>query len=99
MKIHKGDKVIVISGKDKGKQGEVLQAIPASEKVIVDGVNVAVHHEKARRRGSVGQIVKKPAPIHVSNVALLDGKKPARVGYDVVDGKKTRVTRPNGTKV
>ncbi len=90
---------MVISGKDKGKDGEVLEVISSADKVIVDGVNVAVRHQKARRRGSTGQIVEKPMPIHVSNVAILDGKKPARVGYDVVDGKKVRVTRPKGTKI
>jgi len=90
---------MVISGKDKGKSGDVLEVITSSEKVVVDGVNVAVRHQKVRRRGSTGQIVEKPMPIHVSNVAVLDGKKPVRVGYDMVDGKKVRVTRPKGTKI
>lgn len=105
MKIKKGDSIIVIAGKDRGKKGTVSRVMKKDEKVLVDGVNIVKHHERARRRSSQGQIIEKPAPIHVSNVAVVDKKtgKPARIGY-VVEGEgekaeKVRVTRPSGEKV
>lgn len=105
MKIRKGDTVTVIGGKDRGKQGTVLRVFPKKDEVLVEGVNVATHHEKSRRRGQVGQIIERPTPIHVSNVAVKDKKsgKPARIGY-MIEGegekaKKVRVTRPSGEKV
>ncbi len=100
MKIKKGDTVMVIAGKDKGKTATVTEALPKSEQVILDGINIATRHQKARRSRSAGQVIKMSAPVHVSNVALLDGKKPVRVGYKVEkDGdkmKKVRVARPSG---
>lgn len=105
MKIKKGDSVIVISGKDKGKSGTVVRAMPREEKVLIEGVNMVVRHQKARRHGSAGQIVERPMPIHVSNVALKDTKseKPQRAGY-IFEGegnerKKMRVTRPDGNEI
>jgi len=99
MKIKKGDSVIVISGKDKGRSGTVLRAMPRDEMVLVEGINVVKHHQRARQRGSRGQTVEKPMPMHVSNVALKDAKsgRPGRVGY-TFEGegdarKKTRVVR------
>lgn len=73
MKIKKGDKVIVITGKDKGTTGTVGRAFPAENRVIVEGVNLRKKHQKGKR-GGTGQIVEKPAPIHVSNVMLIDSK-------------------------
>lgn len=103
MKIKKGDSVIVIAGKDKGKIGTVVKAMPAKEQVIVEGVNVATRHTKNRRSRSAGQIIEKTMPIHVSNVALTEGKKPVRVGYatkgEGTDAKKVRVARPSGKEV
>lgn len=105
MKIKKGDTVIVTTGKDRGKQGTVVRAFPKKHEVLVEGVAVVHRNQKSRRRGSQGQIVTKPMPIPVSNVALKDAKtgKPARVGYVVEgkgkDAKKVRVTRPSGAKV
>ena len=105
MKIKKGDNIIVIAGKDRGKSGSVLRAFPKKEQVLIEGVNVITRHQKARRRGQQGQIVKKPSPIHVSNIAIKDKKsnKPARVGYTVSGegekARKIRVTRPTGEKV
>ncbi|MFT7506944.1 MAG: large subunit ribosomal protein L24 [Acidimicrobiales bacterium] len=103
MKIKKGDNVIVIAGKSKGKTGIVEQAFPKTEKVLIDGVNVVTRHQKNKRARSAGQIVEKSTPIHVSNVALLEGKKAVRVGYMVeTDGDKTtkvRVARPSGKKI
>lgn len=104
MKIKKGDSVIVLSGKDKGKDGKVLRVMPKHEQVLVDGVNVATKHQKARRRGSVGQIIQKPMPIHISKVGLKDEKtgKPTRVGYtfegEGKDAKKVRISRGGAKK-
>lgn len=103
MKIRKGDTVKVIAGKDKGKTGTVLTALPATEQVIIEGVNEVKRHQKNRRTRSQGQIIEKSMPIHVSNVALLEGDKTVRAGY-TFEGegdkqKKVRVARPSGKKV
>lgn len=104
MKIKKGDKVVVIAGKDKGKTGEVTLAIPKKAQVVVEGVHVVTKHQKSRQARSQGQIINKNMPVHVSNVALIGEKdKAVRVGYTVEkDGKKTtkvRVARPSGKKI
>lgn len=97
MKIRKGDRVQVLSGKDRGKQGVVLRAIPAEERVIVEGINMLSHHEKPKQAGQPGGIRHQEGPIHVSNVALVVDGKPTRVGYRVTgDGKKVRVSRRTG---
>lgn len=103
MKIRKGDTVQVTAGKDKGKKGAVLVVLAKSEQVVVEGLNIAKKHEKNKRTRSQGQIIEKSMPIHVSNVALLEGDKPVRVGY-VFEGegekrKKVRVARPSGKKL
>lgn len=94
---------MVIAGKDKGKTGTVELTFPKTEQVIVEGVNVATKHQKNRRVRSQGQIIEKSMPVHVSNVALLEDKKPVRVGYMVeTEGdtkKKVRVARPSGKKI
>ncbi len=99
MKIKKGDNVIVIAGKDKGKTGTVLRALPVTDQVIIEGVNVATRHQKNRRMRSQGQIIEMSVPIHVSNVALVEGKKAVRTGYKTEDGKKVRVSRASGKKI
>ena len=96
MNIKKDDKVIVLSGKDKGKQGKVLIADPKGLKVVVEGVNVATKHQKPRQQGVPGGIVKKEAAIDASNVMLVCKKcgKPARYGWKVnADGSKTRICK------
>lgn len=103
MKIRKGDTVQVIAGKDKGKTGTVLSVLVKSDQVLIEGINVATKHQKATRARSQGQIIEKSMPIHVSNVALLEGNKPVRVGY-TFEGegekrKKVRVARPSGKKL
>ncbi len=97
LKIKKGDEVIVIAGKDKGKKGKVTQALPRENRVVVSGVNIATHHEKPSRT-SQGGIVKREASIHASNVALLDAKsgKPTRVGYKTEGERKVRVAKRSG---
>ena len=99
-KIKKGDRVIALSGKDKGKTGEVTQALPRDGKVVVSGVNVAVRHTKPTQGDPQGGLVRSEAPMHVSKVAHLtaDGK-PTRVRFETQDGKKVRVAVKTGEKV
>lgn len=98
MYIKKLDKVKVISGKDKGKEGTVLAAFPKKDKVIVEGVNKVKKHQKPNAAFPQGGIVEVEAPIHVSNVQLLDPKtgEATRVGFKVEDGKKVRVSKKSG---
>ena len=101
LKIKKGDKVIVTTGKDKGKQGEVIRTIPSENRAVVRGVNVAKRHQK-QTAAQEGGIVSKEMPIHVSNLALRDPKdgKPTRVGYKTLaDGKKVRVAKRSGETI
>lgn len=98
MHVKKGDKVMVISGKDKGKQGVILEAFPKKDRVLVEGVNIVKKHAKPSQINPQGGIISKEAPIHVSNVMPLDPKtgEPTRVGYKVEDGKKVRVAKKSG---
>ncbi len=97
MLIRKGDKVRVLTGKDRGKEGEVITAMPKKGKVIVEGVNVAKRHQKPTRSMQQGGIIDRPMPIDVSNVALLDDGRPARAGVRVeADGTKTRISKRSG---
>ena len=101
MKLKKGDKVIVTTGKDKGKTGEITTVFPKENKVIVGGLNMVKRHTKPSQE-SAGGIVSKEMPIHVSNVALVDPKtgKATRVGYKVEkDGHKVRVAKKSGEVV
>ncbi len=102
MKIKKGDQVIVLTGKNKGTKGEVLQAMPKECRVLVQGVNIVKKHRKATQENPKGGIDAVERPIHISNVALLDPKedKATRVGYKVLkDGKKVRVAKLSGETV
>ena len=96
-KIRKGDKVVVLAGKDKGRTGEVVRSIPKENKVVVSGINVHARHRKASQENPQGGIDRKEAPLHVSNVAIVgaDGK-PTRVRFEVRDGKKVRVAAKTG---
>jgi large subunit ribosomal protein L24 len=98
MHVKKGDKVVVISGKDKGKQGVILEAYPKNNRVIVEGVNIVKKHSKPSQLNPQGGIISKEAAIHVSNVMPLDPKtgEPSRVGYKIEDGKKVRVAKKSG---
>ncbi len=93
MKIKKGDNVVVIAGKDKGKTGTIEKSFPRLDRVVIEGVNVVTKHKKATRSGEKGQKVTLAMPIHVSNVMIVDPKtkKPARIGFDTTTDKKTRV--------
>lgn len=104
MKIKKGDEVIVISGKNKGVTGKVIVADPKRERVIVEGVNLVKRHTKETNQGPRGAkdggIVTKEAPIHVSNVMLVEDGKPTRVGYRIDDdGRKVRISRRTGKEI
>ena len=98
MKIKKGDRVVILSGKDKGKHGEVTKSMPKEGKVIVAGVNVAARHRKPSQTNPQGGIERKEAPLHVSKVAVADPKtgKPTRVRFEERDGKKVRVAVKSG---
>ena len=101
MNIKKDDKVIVLSGKDKGKQGKVLSADPKAMKVVVEGVNVATKHQKPMKQGQDGGIIKVETPIYVSKVQLVCPKcgKGTRVGHKIADGKKVRVCKKCGAEL
>ncbi len=105
MKVHKGDTVLVVSGKDKGAKGKVLQAYPTRDKILVEGVNRIKKHtaiSRNERGAQSGGIVTQEAPIHVSNVMVVDyDGKPTRVTYrtDEESGKKVRIAKTNGKDI
>lgn len=100
-KIRKGDKVVVIAGKDKGRHGEVTRVLPKEDKVIVDGINVMARHRKPSQQNPQGGIDRLEAPLHISNVAIEDPKtgKPTRVRFETKDGKKVRVAVRSGETI
>ena len=100
LKIKKGDKVVVLTGKDKGKTGDVVRVLPKENRIVVEGVAVVKRHLKPRGRGrQTGSIIERPASVHISNVALVDPseKKATRVGKKTVDGKNVRFAKKSGT--
>lgn len=101
MRIKTGDTVIVIAGKDKGKTGKVLQAIPKKDRVIVEGINIVTKHMKMQGPNQPGGIQKAEAPIHVSNVMYYDSdsKKGTRIRYEMDGDKKVRVAVKSGNKI
>lgn len=102
-KIKKGDTVIVLAGKDKGKTGKVEEVLTDKDMVMVEGINKVTRHQKNRRVRSRGQVIEKHMPIHISNVAVAVNGKPVRVGYTIEGegdkAKKVRVARPSGKKI
>ena len=96
-KLKKGDKVVVLTGKDKGREGEIMQVLPAAGKAMVSGVNMAVRHTR-QSQNSQGGRMPKALPIQLSNLALVDPKEggPTRVGFKEVDGKKVRFAKKSG---
>src|ERR671920_484747 len=97
-RVKKGDKVVILSGKDKGRTGEVVKAMPKDGKVVVSGINVHARHRKPSQLNPQGGIERKEAPLHVSNVAIADPKsgKATRVRFEERDGKKVRVAAKSG---
>ncbi|HTR15677.1 MAG TPA: 50S ribosomal protein L24 [Acetobacteraceae bacterium] len=101
-RIRKGDRVLVITGRDKGKRGEVLRVLPAENRAVVQGVNVVKRHVKPRGMGQPGGIVEQEATIHLSNLKLVDPKsdQPTRVGFRVIEGQgKVRVAKATGNVI
>ena len=101
MNIKKGDTVVVLSGKDKGKQGKVESTVPAKAMVVVEGINIVTCHTKPRRQGEEGGIVKREAPLYASKVQVVCPKcgKGTRVAHKIVDGKKFRVCKHCGAEL
>ena len=101
MNIKKDDKVVVLSGKDKGKQGKIMSADPKNAKVIVEGVNVATKHQKPQKQGQEGGIIKVEIPMYASKVQVVCPKcgKATRVAHKLVDGKKVRVCKKCGEEL
>ncbi|MBF9037732.1 MAG: 50S ribosomal protein L24 [Proteobacteria bacterium] len=98
-KLKKGDKVVVLAGKDKGKEGEISAVMPKANKAIVDGVNIAIRHTRQSAQGQGGRLPK-AMPIDLSNLALLDKNgKPTRVGFKVEDGEKVRIAKTTGEAI
>ncbi|CAB4686453.1 MAG: 50S ribosomal protein L24 [Actinobacteria bacterium] len=97
MKLKKGDTVLVIAGKDKGKEGEIIRALPRENKVVVSGVNIAKKHQKQTKQTMQGGIIDRDMPVHASNVMLVHKGKPTRVGYKIQeDGTKVRIAKSTG---
>ena len=101
MDLRKGDKVIVIAGKDKGKTGEIQKVDPKTNRVVVEGVNLRKKHKKPTQNNPEGSIVEIYAPIDASNVMIVDPKtqKPTGIGHKIVKGKKGRVAKKSGTEL
>jgi len=98
MHVKKGDKVKVLSGKDRGKQGTILEAYPKRDRVLVEGINMVKIHAQPSQDNPQGGILNQEAPIHVSNVLPIDPKtgEATRVGYEIRDGKKIRIAKKSG---
>lgn len=101
MKLKKGDNVIVIAGKDKGKKGVITQVLAAQNRVVVEGANVAKISKKSRVRGKAGELVERAMPLNASNVMIVDPKKGTRtrVGVKKIDGKNIRITKKSGSEL
>ncbi len=98
-KLKKGDKVVVLAGKDKGKEGEITQVMPKANKAVVDGLNIAIRHQR-QTQNSQGGRQPKAMPIDLSNLALLDANgKATRVGFRMEDGKKVRFAKTTGDAI
>lgn len=98
-KIRKGDKVVVLTGKDKGRTGEVIQVMPKEDRAVVRGVNMVKRHQRQTQTAEAG-IINKEASIHLSNLAVADKDgKPTRVGFQVIEGKKVRVAKRSGEMI
>jgi large subunit ribosomal protein L24 len=99
-KIRKGDKVVVLAGKDKGRTGTVTQVMPKEDKALVAGINMVKRHQRQTQTQEAG-IISKEAPVHLSNLGVADPKdgKPTRVGFSVIDGKKVRVAKRSGATI
>jgi large subunit ribosomal protein L24 len=106
-RLKRGDEVIVVGGKDRGKRGKILRVEPRKDRVFVEGLNIVKRHQRpkqvagAQRAEQVGGVIEKEGPIHLSNVMLADPRdgRPTRIGIEVEDGKRFRVARRSGTRI
>lgn len=101
MKVKKGDEIIIIAGKDRGRKSKILRVFPKENKVLVEGVNLRKKHQRPRKSGEKGQIVEIPAPLDISDVKLICPKcgKAVRVGFKVLEKKKYRVCKKCGQEI
>jgi len=101
MKIKKGDTVLIIAGKYRGKKGKVLKTFPKEKKILVEGVNLVKKHQRPKKTGEKGQIVELLKPIDISNTKLICPKcaKPTRIGYKIIEGKKYRICKKCGQEI
>jgi len=101
MKIKKGDTVLIISGKDRGRKSKVQKVFPKEKRILVEGINLRKKHVRPRRMGEKGQVIEMPAPIDVSNVKLICPKceKATKVGYKIVERKKYRICKKCGQEI
>jgi len=101
MKLKKGDNVIVLTGKDKGKKGKITRAFPSENKVVIEGLNIVKKHQRARKTGEKGQTIKVAMPLHVSNVAIVDPKteKGSRIGTKKVGDTKVRIAKKSNQEI
>lgn len=101
MKIKKGDNVIIIAGKDRGKKGKVVHALPKDHMVVVEGVNVRKKHQRAGKGRQKGQIIEIAMPVHISNVMIVDPKtgKQTRIGKKMAGGKRVRIAKKSGVEL
>jgi large subunit ribosomal protein L24 len=101
MKIKKGDNIMVISGKDRGKKGKVLGVFPKANTAVVEGVNLRKKHSRPKKEGQKGQVIQVPMPMNASNVMLICSScnKPRRAGYKVFENKKTRICKKCGSEI
>jgi large subunit ribosomal protein L24 len=101
MKLKKGDNVIIITGKDKGKKGKIVRVLPSENKVVVEGLNILKKHQRPRRSGEKGQVIKIAMPIHASNVQIVDPKseKGSRIGAKKVGDTKVRIARKSNQEI
>jgi len=100
-KLKKGDNIVVITGKDKGKKGKIIRVLASDNKVIVEGINMMKKHQRPRKSGEKGSILNIAMPLNVSNVAILDPKtnKPSRIGSKIIGGKKVRIARKSNQEI
>ncbi len=99
-RIRKGDRVVLLSGKDKGKSGVVIEVRPREGRVLIEGVNIMKRHTKPRPPNEPGGVIERPAPVHLSNVSLIDPKdpRPTRVRIPEIDGRRVRVSARSGER-
>ncbi len=99
MKLKKGDNVIVIAGKDKGKHGKITQIFADRDRVLVEGLNIFKKHQRSRRKDAKGSIVERGMPMHASNVMIMEKGKGVRTGHKTIGDKKVRISRKTGAEI